>query len=182
MEELILVDEDDNVVGYDEKLAVHENGGRLHRAFSIFIYNSAGEMLLQQRAASKYHFGGLWTNACCSHPRRGETLADAVHRRLEFELGFDTELREVCSFVYRSEDPESGLVEHEYDHVFVGRHDGEPRPHPEEVGAWRWVDVARLRREIQQEPGRFTPWFQLALDELDRQADEPTPDPESQAR
>src|SRR4051794_23646258 len=136
-DELILVDEHDNPVGYSAKLAAHENGGRLHRAFSIFIFNSRGEMLLQRRAAGKYHFGGLWTNACCSHPRRGESTVDAAHKRLREELGLDTDLREIFSFTYRATDSVSGLTEHEFDHVFVGRFDGTPLPNAGEIDDWK---------------------------------------------
>jgi isopentenyl-diphosphate delta-isomerase len=167
VEQLILVDEHDNVVGFDEKLAVHQNGGRLHRAFSIFIYNSAGEMLLQRRAQTKYHFGGLWTNACCSHPRRGERLQEAVHQRLQFELGFDTELDEVLSFIYKSEDPNSGLVEHEYDHVFVGTFDGDAVPNAAEVDAVKWIAVPELKADLNRNPSQYTPWFRIAMDKLD---------------
>lgn len=166
-EQLILVDEHDNVVGFDEKLSVHQDGGRLHRAFSIFIYNSAGQMLLQRRARTKYHFGGLWTNACCSHPRRGETLKKAVHQRLQFELGFDTKLEEVLSFIYKSEDPTSGLVEHEFDHVFVGQFDGDPVPNAEEVDEVKWIGAAELRADMNHSPSQYTPWFKIAMEKLD---------------
>ncbi len=165
-EQLILVDEHDNVVGFDEKLAVHRDGGRLHRAFSIFIYNSEGQMLLQRRARAKYHFGGLWTNACCSHPRRGELLEEAAHQRLKFELGFDTHLDEALSFIYKSEDPQSGLVEHEFDHVFVGHFDGNPAPNPDEVEAIQWIDVAELQANLKRNASQYTPWFRIAMEML----------------
>ncbi len=166
MEEIILVDENDNVVGYEEKLSAHENGGRLHRAFSVFIYNSAGQMLLQLRGRDKYHFGGLWTNACCSHPRRGESSDEAVHQRLRFELGFDTELREVFTFVYQASDPNSGLTEHELDHVFVGTHDGDLKPNVEEVDDWKWADIDAIRRGLRARPGDYSPWFRVAFERL----------------
>ena len=165
-DDLILVDEHDNPVGYAPKLATHENGGRLHRAFSIFIFNSAGDLLLQQRASGKYHFGGLWTNTCCSHPRRGETTIDAAHQRLRHELGFDTELTEKLSFVYRAADPASGLTEHEFDHVFVGRFDGVPTPNPEEVGDWKWVRPDELLADIKAHPASYTPWFKLVVERV----------------
>jgi isopentenyl-diphosphate delta-isomerase len=165
-DELILVDEQDNPVGTAPKLAAHQNGGRLHRAFSIFIFNSAGEMLLQRRAPGKYHFGGRWTNACCSHPRRGEATPDAAHRRLRHELGFDTELTERFSFVYRAEDPASGLTEHEYDHVFVGRSDAEPRPNPGEVDGWKWVAPDALVADVRANPAAYTPWFALVVERV----------------
>ena len=165
-EDLILVDEHDNPVGYAPKLAAHENGGRLHRAFSIFIFNSAGELLLQQRASGKYHFGGLWTNTCCSHPRRGEATLDAAHKRLQHELGFDTPLNERFSFVYRATDPASGLTEHEFDHVFEGRFDGTPAPNPEEVQDWKWVRPDTLRADMRSHPERYTPWFALSVERV----------------
>jgi isopentenyl-diphosphate Delta-isomerase len=168
-DDLILVDEHDNPVGFSPKLAAHEYGGQLHRAFSIFIFNSAGEILLQQRAGGKYHFGGLWTNACCSHPRRGETTDAAAHKRLRHELGFDADLRELFSFTYRAADPTSGLTEHEFDHVFVGTFDGTPRPNPEEVGEWKWVRPDELLADVRNRPEAYTPWFKLVLERvLDR--------------
>jgi len=165
-DDLILVDEHDNLVGFSPKLAAHENGGQLHRAFSVFIFNRAGEMLIQQRAAGKYHFGGLWTNACCSHPRRGETTEGAAHKRLRHELGFDADLRELFSFTYRATDPASGLTEHEFDHVFVGRFDGTPQPNPEEVGGWKWVAPESLSDDVKSRPENYTPWFKLVLDRV----------------
>src|SRR3989344_2311772 len=110
-ETIILVDENDNTVGFEEKMRAHQNGGRLHRAFSIFVFNSRGHMMLQQRSVRKHHFGGLWTNTCCSHPLKGESLEDAVHRKLKQEMGFDTELREAFSFIYKAHDAKSGLTE-----------------------------------------------------------------------
>jgi len=158
-DQVILVDESDREIGHADKLDAHRDGGRLHRAFSVFIFDGAGRMLLQRRAAAKYHFGGLWTNACCSHPRRGEETGAAAHRRLREELGFDTELRELFSFVYTASDARSGLSEREFDHVFAGRFDGEPRPAPDEVEAVRWVDPDELARDLALHPERYTPWF-----------------------
>ena len=161
-DELILVDEHDKPVGFAPKLAAHQNGGRLHRAFSIFIFNAAGEMLLQCRAAGKYHFGGLWTNACCSHPRRGQSTIDAAHLRLREEFGFDTELTERFTFTYRATDHASGLTEHEFDHVFTGRFDGQPKPNPGEIGEWKWVRPSELLADVKARPEAYTPWFRLA--------------------
>lgn len=163
MELIILVDDQDREIGVAEKLAGHRNGGRLHRAFSIFIFNAQGEMLLQQRSARKYHFRGKWTNACCGHPRPGEALADSARRRLQEELGFDTPLRELFSFVYSAEDLESGLTEREFDHVFAGRFDGVPRPDPVEVGGLRWIGRAELERELAERPQDFSSWFPPAV-------------------
>ena len=166
LDELILVDEQDNPVGHETKLRAHEEGGRLHRAFSVFIFNRAGEMLIQRRAPGKYHFGGLWTNACCSHPRRGESTPAAARRRLRDEFGFDADLREVFTFIYRATDPTSGLTEHEFDHVFVGQFDGEPRPNPDEIDRWRWMKPDELLAEVRAEPAKFTPWFGLAVERV----------------
>jgi isopentenyl-diphosphate delta-isomerase len=165
-DELILVDEHDNPVGYETKLRAHQNGGKLHRAFSVFIFNTAGQMLLQRRAPDKYHFGGLWTNACCSHPRRGQSLIDAAHLRLREELGFDTELQEVFSFTYRATDPTSGLTEHEFDHVFVGRFDGTLSPNAAEVDDCKWVGADELLTDVRARPAAYTPWFAAIVERV----------------
>jgi len=166
MEEIILVDEKDNEVGFGEKIKMHENGGKLHRAFSIFIQNSDGQMLIQQRAKTKYHFGSLWTNTCCSHPNKGESLEHAVHRRLVEEFGFDTDVKELLSFVYKAYDPKSKLTEHEFDHVFIGTFDGEPNPNPEEIGDFEWIDPEVLQEDVKNHPERYTPWFKIVLDRV----------------
>lgn len=165
-EELILVDEYDNPIGFETKLGAHENGGKLHRAFSIFVFDTAGKMLLQRRAKEKYHFGGLWTNACCGHPKKGQGLRDAVHARLREEFGFDTELREIFSFVYRASDAKSGLTEYEFDHVFYGEFDGEPQPNPAEIENWKRVDLTELMVNIETNPHDYTPWFRIATHRL----------------
>lgn len=161
---VILVDENDREVGTDAKLAVHRSG-RLHRAFSIFVFDSRGRTLLQRRATSKYHSGGLWSNTCCSHPRPGETVEEAARRRLEEEMGFDCALHRVCDFVYRRELAD-GFVEHEFDHVFSGHFDGTPVPDAAEVEAWRWADVEEVRVDSDARPERYTAWFGLALERL----------------
>lgn len=166
MEQIVLVDENDRPVGFEEKMKAHENGGKLHRAFSIFIFDSAGRMLLQLRSVKKHHFGGLWTNSCCSHPRRGEKLEDAAHRRLKDEFGFDTPLKEVFSFVYKALDRKSGLTEHEFDHVFVGKYDGEPKPNAEEIDEWEWASADELLADAKRNPQNYTPWFMLALEKV----------------
>jgi isopentenyl-diphosphate delta-isomerase len=165
-EALILVDENDEEIGVMEKLEAHQNGGALHRAFSIFIFNDAGEMLLQQRALGKYHFGGLWTNACCSHPRPGEKTPDAAQRRLQEEFGFQTPLQKLFSFLYQAHDEKSGLSEWECDHVFIGNWNGAPQPNAEEIGDWRWVTVAELSADLAQNPVHYTPWFRIALERV----------------
>jgi isopentenyl-diphosphate delta-isomerase len=170
-DDLVLVDENDRPLGTAEKLAAHQRGGALHRAFSVFLFDAAGRMLLQRRAAGKYHFGGLWTNACCSHPRPAEAVADAARRRVREELGIDVPLDHAFGFVYRAEDPASGLTEHEYDHVFVGRFDGEAVPDPAEVAALRWVEPAELLRDVEAAPGQYTPWFKIVLERVLRHRD-----------
>lgn len=167
---VVLLDEDGTEIGEMEKLAAHQGDGSLHRAFSVFLFDRDGRMLLHRRASSKHHFRDLWTNSCCSHPRPGESVADAGARRVREELGVEVEaaaLREVGSFVYRAEDDGSDLVEHEWDHVLVGHLDGDPDPDPAEVGAWRWMDRTQVDAELADDPSRFTPWFPLALAVVD---------------
>ncbi len=165
-QQIILVDENDQPLGFEEKLKAHENGGRLHRAFSVFVFNSAGQMLLQRRSRRKYHFGGLWTNACCSHPHPGESLEQSARTRLNDEFGFDIPLNEAFSFTYRASDAASGLTEHEFDHVLIGRFDGQPRPNPDEIGDWKWIAPADLREDVDRHPQEYTPWFKIALDRV----------------
>ncbi len=161
--EVVLVDEGGRTVGVGGKRAAHEPPGHLHLAFSAFAFLPGGEMLVQRRASSKYHFQGVWANACCSHPEPGEDLVRSARRRLREELGVDCELTDVGEFVYRAVDPVSGLVEHEYDHVLVGRLDPavEPRPDPEEVEAWRFVDPGEVAGAGEEEG--YAPWFAEAL-------------------
>jgi len=166
MEQIILVDEKDEPLGFEEKLRAHEDGGKLHRAFSIFVFNSEGKMLLQLRSVKKHHFGGLWTNSVCSHPRKGEKLEDAVHRRLKDEFGFDAPLKEAFSFVYKALDKKSGLTEHEFDHVFVGKFDGVPKPNATEIDEFKWAAASELRSDVRKNPEKYTPWFKLALERV----------------
>ena len=153
----MLVDAYGQQVGVEEKERAHVDGV-LHRAFSIFVFNASGELLMQQRAAGKYHSGGLWTNTCCGHPRPGEALADAVHRRLQEEMGFDCALREAFQFTYHAQ-LGNGLIEHEFDHVFIGSFEGQPRPNPEEVGACRWMATDELAIDLAAQPDRYTYWL-----------------------
>lgn len=165
-EMIILVDEKDKEIGTIEKIEAHENGGKLHRAFSIVIFNKKGEMLLQLRSVKKHHFGGLWTNACCSHPRAGEKLEDAVHRKLKQEFGFDTKLKEKFTFTYHADDSKSGLSEYEFDHFFFGDFNGEPKPNPEEIDEYRWISLDDLKKDVKKNPGKYTPWFAMSLNKI----------------
>lgn len=160
-EELILVDENDSEIGYMPKLEVHQKG-LLHRAFSILIFNEFGEMLLQQRASGKYHSSDLWTNACCSHPRKGETVENAAHRRLVEEMGFDCDLKFAYKFIYKTEF-ENELTEHEFDYVFIGEYNEKISPNPEEVQDFIWVKLSDLRNQILKKPEQFTYWFRMIM-------------------
>lgn len=138
-------------------MAVHRQG-LLHRAFSIFVLNDRGELLLQQRAWHKYHSGGLWTNTCCSHPRPQEPTLSAGHRRLQEEMGFDCALQPLFNFIYRAE-LDHDLIEHEYDHVLIGFYNDSPTPNPDEVCAWRWVDMGELSIDLGKNPHHYTYWL-----------------------
>ncbi|MYD69806.1 MAG: isopentenyl-diphosphate Delta-isomerase [Acidobacteria bacterium] len=164
IEEVVTVDTDDRETGVVEKMAAHRQG-LLHRAFSIFVFDDAGRMLLQRRASSKYHSGGLWSNTCCSHPRPGESVLEAAHRRLLEEMGFDCPLDTAFGFIYRT-DLDHGLTEHEYDHVVIGRYNGEPVPNRAEVDGWKWMSAEDVRGAVAEQPETFTVWFRIALDAL----------------
>ena len=158
--DIILVDEWDQEVGTMEKLEAHQKA-LLHRAFSVFIFNAKGEMLLQQRAMGKYHSAGLWTNACCSHPAPGEDTIAAAKRRLSEELGFSTELEKIFHFTYKHAF-DNGLTEYEFDHVFVGIYDGVINPHKEEVADYCFMSMEEIGSSLQTTPAKFTPWFHIA--------------------
>lgn len=160
---VVLVDERDGEIGSADKLRAHAEG-LLHRAFSVFLYNGRDELLLQRRARAKYHTGGLWSNTCCSHPRPGEDVGAAAVRRLEEEMGIRSALSPAFGFHYRAR--VGRLWEHEYDHVFVGHFEGEPRPDPAEVEEWRWWPIEDLRQALVQDPDTFTPWFRPAFEGL----------------
>lgn len=161
MEYVILVDEQDNEIGTMPKMDAHIKG-ELHRAFSIFIFNEKNEMLLQQRADSKYHSGGLWTNACCSHPRPQENLMEAANRRLFEELGFTTTLNKIFDFTYHASF-DNGLVENEFDHVFEGVHTGQINANAEEVKDYAYRNLDEIENEIIRNPHQFTAWFAIAF-------------------
>lgn len=165
MPQVILVNDQDEAIGVMDKMEAHEQGS-LHRAFSIFIFNSNGEMLLQQRALDKYHSGGLWTNTCCSHPQPGEDILAAANRRLMEEMGFAASLEKVFSFKYKT-DFDNGLMEHELDHVFTGKYDGDIKPDPTEVSGYSFLSVDAVRKSIEEDPHSYTSWFKIAFPKLE---------------
>ena len=160
-EEVILVDEQDRQTGIAEKMEAHENGW-LHRAFSVFVFNGRGELLLQQRAMEKYHSGGLWTNTCCSHPRPGEDTRAAAERRLLEEMGFQVALEKVFDFLYKA-GFDNGLIEHEFDHVFVAGYEGPVDTNPDEVMDHAFRSLSQIEADLDADPGQFTAWFRLAF-------------------
>lgn len=163
---VILVDTSGNYVGLMEKLEAHRQG-ILHKAFSIVIYNSKGDMLIQKRSVEKYHFKGLWSNACCSHQRSQETTEESIKRRLKEELNLENVRTEyLFTFIYKAKDPTSDYIEHEYDEVYVGVYDGEVHPNPQEVDEVRWISMVDLRGEIELDPERFSFWFREIVKEL----------------
>ena len=164
LEQVILVDENDQEIGTEEKIVAHRSG-KLHRAFSIFIFNSQRELLLQQRAKTKYHSGGLWTNTCCGHPRPGEDTEISAHRRLREEMGFDCVLKKTFDFIYQVKLNDE-LFEHEFDHVFVGTSDQKPDPDPTEVEDWQWGSPDQIKNAIKENPGKYTYWFTIAFAKL----------------
>jgi isopentenyl-diphosphate delta-isomerase len=164
-EKIILVSSEDEPIGAMGKLEAHEKG-MLHRAFSIFVKNSDGKFLLQKRAKTKYHSGGLWTNTCCGHPREGEETLSSAHRRLMEEMGFDCPLEEVFVFHYQTE-LERGLKENEIDHVFVGIFDGEPKLNPEEADDSAWKTREEIESDIALHPEQYTYWFKIAMDKAE---------------
>lgn len=161
---MILVNERDEQIGVMPKLEAHQKAV-LHRAFSIFILNDHNEIMLQQRAAGKYHSPLLWTNTCCSHQREGESNVEAGRRRLREEMGFEVELTDVFHFIYKAPF-DNGLTEHELDHVMVGRYNGEPSINPDEVADWKWIGIEDLRRDMMEHPQRYTVWFKIIFDEF----------------
>jgi isopentenyl-diphosphate delta-isomerase len=163
-EQVILVDIEDNVLGTMEKMDAHVLG-KLHRAFSVFIFNKAGELLLQQRALNKYHSGGKWTNTCCSHPRLGEETLDAANRRLREEMGMKCELQYAFNFTYKAELLD-GIEEHEYDHVYFGVSDELPVPDPEEVSAYKYLSMNLLSKDIEQNPEDYTEWLKICFKQV----------------
>lgn len=164
---VILVDTEDNAIGEMEKMEAHEKGV-LHRAFSVLIFDKQGNMLLQKRAKSKYHSGGLWTNACCSHPLPNELSEKAAKRRLMEEMGIDADPSFVFKFIYKAE-LDNNLTEHEYDHVFTTIYSEEPKVNPEEVEDWKYVSIEELKNDINENPEHYTAWFKIILKKMDDQ-------------
>jgi isopentenyl-diphosphate Delta-isomerase len=162
-EYIILVNENDDEIGQLEKMEAHRRG-ELHRAFSVLIFNAAGEILLQQRAAHKYHSPLLWTNACCSHQRPGETTLKAAERRLQEEMGMTAHLQAAFRFIYKAE-LDQGLTEHELDHVVFGYSDQAPQINAEEVAAYKWIGLSELLQDLKNNPHDYTAWFQILLNQ-----------------
>lgn len=161
MEQVILVDKDDCEIGVMEKMEAHQQAV-LHRAFSVFLFNPQGKMLLQQRALTKYHSAGLWTNTCCSHPRPGETLENAVSRRLIEEMGIATKVSKAFDFIYQAELPDN-LNEYEFDHVYIGNYDADVRPNHLEVANFVYQSIEEIEANLQSHPEKFTVWFKIAF-------------------
>lgn len=164
-EQVVLVDEQCNELGLMPKLEAHEKG-ILHKAISIIIFNSKGEMLVTQRAFTKYHWAGIWSNTCCSHPREGESFYDAAHRRLHEELGFETSLTEAFHFIYKATDEATGLIEHEYDTVYIGTFNDSFQFNKEEINDVRWMKVEDLLADIESNSAQYSFWFKIILKEM----------------
>ena len=160
----MLVDASGKGIGTMDKMAAHK-AGALHRAFSVFIFNSKGQLLLQQRALDKYHSGGEWTNTCCSHPRLGEAVLTAAHRRLQEEMGMKCDLTELFHFTYEHKFT-NGLTEHEYDHVFIGQSDDAPQPNADEVAATRYADIDELTNDMEANAGNYTSWLKICFEKV----------------
>lgn len=166
MEQVILVNSKDEEIGTMEKLKAHQTGA-LHRAFSVLIFNKKGEMMLQKRADEKYHSGGLWTNACCSHPKPGESVQNAARRRLMEEMGIDLEPRFVYKFIYKAK-LENNLTEHECDYVFVGEYNEAPILNGNEASGWKFASVQAIKDDVAKNPNDYTVWFKMILDNLNK--------------
>lgn len=165
-EDLInLVDESGTRIGTVEKFEAHKTGV-LHEAFSIFVFNKNKELLLQSRNLLKYHSGGLWSNTCCSHARVGEELEIATHRRLQEEMGIDCDLKKLFTFTYKVP-LENGLIEHEFDHVFIGYFDDMPNINPEEASEFKWIDLETLKNDVETNPDLYTAWLKIIINNPD---------------
>jgi isopentenyl-diphosphate delta-isomerase len=165
-ESVVLVDSNDTEIGTMEKMEAHRSG-KLHRALSVFIFNTEGKWLLHKRAQTKYHSGGLWTNACCSHPRPKENINTAAVRRLEEEMGLSCELKFLFTFIYQAEVGDE-LIEHELDHVFIGTTDATPKVNSAEASDWSFFTTEEIAAHLKETPERFTKWFQLIFDRVNQ--------------
>lgn len=163
-EKVILVNEKDEQIGLMPKMEAHEKG-LLHRAFSVFVFNEKNELMIQQRALSKYHSPGLWTNTCCSHQREGESNLDAGKRRLMEEMGFVTPLTEKTSFIYKAPF-DNGLTEHELDHIMIGHFNDDPKINKAEVEAWKWMSLESVKKDMKEKPELYTAWFKIIFDKF----------------
>jgi len=163
-EQVILVNEKDEQIGLMAKMEAHEKA-LLHRAFSVFVFNDKNELMLQQRAAHKYHSPLLWTNTCCSHQREGESNIEAGKRRLMEEMGFVTDLKETISFIYKAPF-DNGLTEHEFDHIMLGHFNESPNINPDEVEAWKWMDLEAVKVDIEAQPELYTAWFKIIFEKF----------------
>ncbi|HAX15999.1 MAG: isopentenyl-diphosphate Delta-isomerase [Bacteroidota bacterium] len=161
---VILVDENDRQVGLMPKMEAHEKA-LLHRAFSVFVFNDQNQLMIQRRAAHKYHSPGLWTNTCCSHQREGETNIEAGKRRLMEEMGFTTSLTENISFIYKAPF-DNGLTEHEYDYILLGDYNDEPNINPDEVSEWKWMSLEDIEKDMKVHPEQYTEWFKIIFDKF----------------
>jgi len=164
MKKVILVDENDNPIGEEEKIKAHEEG-KLHRCFSILVFNSKGDLLIQKRAKSKYHSGGLWSNTCCSHPLTKDIEKEAKER-LNEEIGFACDVKEAFGFIYNLK--VGKLYEHEFNHVLTGVFDGDPKPNTEEAEDWKWVSPEELKTDISLHSEKYTPWFKLIFQKIEK--------------
>jgi len=163
MAEVVLVDKQDNQIGKEEKIKAHKEA-KLHRAFSILVFNRKGDWLLQKRAKTKYHSPGLWTNTCCSHPRPNKDLMEEAKKRLKEEMGFGCPLKESFSFIYKAK--VGDLTEYEFDHVLLGEFSGNPCPNKEEADDWKWISLRELEKDIKENPQNYTPWFKIIFNKV----------------
>ena len=158
---VILVDENNKEKGTIDKIEAHKKG-KLHRAFSIFVFNDKNELLLQKRADNKYHSSGKWSNTCCSHPLPGKDVEIEAGRRLKEEMGFNCELENKFEFIYLAE-LENKMIEHEYDFIFFGTYNKDPDPDPKEVSDWKWISLEKLKKEMLESPEKYTPWLRIIM-------------------
>lgn len=163
-QQVILVDKNNKKIGVEGKIKAHKEGN-LHRAFSVFIFNSKGELLIQQRAKTKYHSEGLWSNSVCSHPKPNEPYRQAAERRVKEELGFSCKLKKSFCFIYNT-GFQNGLTENEYDCVFIGKFNGKPKPNKKEVSGYKWISIKSLKQDIVKNPKKYTIWLKIALNKI----------------